>query len=180
LDLSHAFALALPLSLFSLQSGIPPSQIHAISDAPGLSPAAAAADYEARLKALPPAVLPREEGKDGKTWPAFDLVLLGVGPDGHVASLFPGLGAVEDDSGAWVLGVGDSPKPPPERISLSLGAINAAAATAVVALGAGKAPIVGAALGGGGEEGSALLPVQRVRSAGGVTWVLDEGAAGEL
>jgi 6-phosphogluconolactonase len=104
-------------------------------------------------------------------------VLLGVGPDGHVASLFPGLPAIDDASGAWVLGVDGSPKPPPSRITLSLGAINSAARVAVVALGAGKAPIVGQALKGDGGE---LLPVQRVRSAGGVAWVLDEGAAGEL
>lgn len=176
LPLSHLMSLpSLSLSPHTHpQSGIPPAQIHSISEAPGLSPTAAAAEYEARLRSLPPAVLPvSPEGG----WPVFDLVLLGVGPDGHVASLFPGLAAVEDASGAWVLGVADSPKPPPARISLSLGAINAAGRVAVVALGAGKAAIVGGALKGGNTM---LLPVQRVRSGGGVTWVLDEGAAAEL
>lgn len=56
-------------------------------------------------------------------WPIFDLILLGIGPDGHVASLFPNHKQVSMKKG-WVLPVDDSPKPPPERISLSLPVIN--------------------------------------------------------
>ncbi len=58
-------------------------------------------------------------------YPVFDLVLLGIGPDGHVASLFPNRSQTAARKG-WVLPVSDSPKPPPERITLTLPVINAA------------------------------------------------------
>ena len=109
--------------------------------------------------------------------PEFDLVLLGVGPDGHVASLFPGLSAVDLDSSSslWVVGVENSPKPPPSRISLTLAAINAAKEIVIVAFGAGKGDIVREALLAEKKDGSApLLPVQRVR---GARWLLDAAAA---
>jgi len=108
--------------------------------------------------------------------PVFDLVLLGVGPDGHVASLFPGLPAVDipEPEGKWVVGVENSPKPPPLRISLTLPAINAAKKVVVVSFGAGKAAIVREALCSNKGEGGALLPVQRVQ---GARWLIDSAAA---
>ncbi len=78
---------------------IPPEQIHAVADLP---PAAAAAQYAATL--------PQE---------AFDLTLLGLGEDGHTASLFPDHDWGEDAHSPAVLAVKNSPKPPADRISLS-------------------------------------------------------------
>jgi 6-phosphogluconolactonase len=77
---------------------------------------------------------------DGLRVPAFDLTLLGIGPDSHVASLFPGH---PDALGAGtVLAVRNSPKPPPERISLSFDAINQSERVWVVAFGEDKAEAV--------------------------------------
>ena len=64
---------------------------------------------------------PEEPGR----LPRFDVVLLGVGPDAHVASLFPEQGGIREKQ-LTVVGVRNSPKPPPERISLTLPAINTA------------------------------------------------------
>lgn len=77
---------------------------------------------------------------------SFDLVFLGVGPDAHVASLFPGR-ANEAESSALVIPVRDSPKPPPERISLTLNAINSAARVWLVTAGSDKADAIDLALG---------------------------------
>lgn len=72
--------------------------------------------------------------------PRFDVVLNGIGPDGHVASLFPGLdhGASED----FVIAVRNSPKPPPQRLSLTFGALNAGAKVWIVAAGSDKADAI--------------------------------------
>ncbi len=90
----------------------------------------AAVNYEGRLIGLPASVLPRSE----KGFPVFDLILLGVGPDGHVASLFPHRSTLSEDK-AWVLPVDNSPKPPPERITMTLPVINAAKDVVFVTLG---------------------------------------------
>jgi 6-phosphogluconolactonase len=66
----------------------------------------------------------------------LDIALLGLGPDGHTASLFPGNPAL--DAGGVAVGVHDAPKPPPERISLTLGAINSARAILLLTAGAEK------------------------------------------
>ena len=60
--------------------------------------------------------------------PVLDVIVLGIGPDGHVASLFPGAPTLDADEQALCLGVHDSPKPPPERITLSLSVLRAARA----------------------------------------------------
>ena len=56
-------------------------------------------------------------------WPVFDVILLGIGPDAHVASLFPNWPQTAAKEG-WVLPVEGSPKPPPERITFTMPAIN--------------------------------------------------------
>ena len=77
----------------------------------------------------------------------IDLTLLGMGPDAHVASLFPGLPGVHV-SGPAVIAVRDSPKPPPERLSFTLDAINASDRVWLVVAGADKADAVARVLGG--------------------------------
>jgi 6-phosphogluconolactonase len=162
---------------------LPAANVHAIAE--GLNPAQAAAEYAGRLLGLPASVLPRvpfsaEGGADGALLPRFDLILLGVGPDGHVASLFPNASATAQQAAdtPWILPVTNSPKPPPERITFSLPAINAAREVVVVALGQGKSEVVQRAL-----EVQALpgaVPAQLVRPASGALWLLDAAAAQQL
>jgi 6-phosphogluconolactonase len=83
---------------------------------------------------------------DGATLPALDLIVLGIGPDGHVASLFPGAPTLEAGEEQLCLGVRNSPKPPPERITLSLSVLRAARHCLLIATGAGKADAVSAML----------------------------------
>ena len=81
----------------------------------------------------------------GAARPVFDLILLGMGPDGHVASLFPGHALLEAglNDGAVVLSLSDSPKPPPRRITLTMPVICAARHAFVVTAGESKAEAVG-------------------------------------
>ena len=106
--------------------------------------------------------------------PRIDLVLLGVGPDGHVASLFPDHPVLAHEA-AWVAAVEDSPKPPPRRLTLTLPAIAAARRVVVAAFGAPKAPVVREAL----ASSESNLPVALVsRRARRVVFLLDEDAVG--
>lgn len=84
---------------------------------------------------------------DGATLPRFDITFLGVGPDGHIASLFPGRDGIRI-SDTTVISVRNSPKPPPERLSLTLGAINSSDRIWLVMAGADKASALGLALAG--------------------------------
>jgi 6-phosphogluconolactonase len=111
---------------------IPAENVHRMPAAreDGLSLDEAARSYAAELSEF-----------FGADFPRFDLVLLGVGPDAHVASLFPGLPGISV-SGQTVIAVRDSPKPPPERISLSLPSINSSRRVWVVASGDDKAEAI--------------------------------------
>lgn len=80
-------------------------------------------------------------------WPTFDIAFAGMGPDGHVLSVFPGSDAARVDS-PDVLAVSDSPKPPPERLTMSLALLNRSARVWIVAAGADKAAGLGLALAG--------------------------------
>ena len=106
---------------------------------------------------------------------APDVLLLGVGDDGHTASLFPGRPGPRDDRLA--LGVQDSPKPPPTRISLGLTALNRAREAWFVVAGEAKAGVVARALAGADP---AELPPAGVRGTGATRWLLDEAAARQL
>lgn len=107
--------------------------------------------------------------------PTFDVLLLGVGPDGHVASLFPEAPALYDER--TVLPVRGAPKPPPTRLSLSLAAINAAHEVWLVAAGEEKASAVRMALSG---AGSRQVPAAGARGRSRTIWLLDRAAASRL
>lgn len=102
----------------------------------------------------------------------LDLVLLGVGEDGHVASLFPGNPATRETQ-RLVADVRNAPKPPPDRATLTFPVLNAARQTIVVAAGAGKAAVVGRIFSAPGD-----LPAQRL--SGSPRWLLDRAAAAHL
>ncbi|HEY6555486.1 MAG TPA: 6-phosphogluconolactonase [Vicinamibacteria bacterium] len=108
--------------------------------------------------------------------PALDFVLMGVGPDGHVCSLFPGHAALLEEK-RWVVPIPDSPKPPPGRITLTLRALEVAQVVCVAAFGESKAEVLGAALG----DPASALPVARVaRRAGATLFLLDPPAAARV
>jgi 6-phosphogluconolactonase len=133
-----------------------------------LGPQAAAQAYAALLRTR---VAPAVPGG----LPVLDLALLGIGEDGHTASLFPGDPAVEDPGEALCLPVYDSPKPPPERVTLSLPVLRAARSCLLLVAGAGKAHALAGVLAGPGGPGSdtpaSLLASERLHI------VADEAAA---
>ncbi|MEE1930568.1 6-phosphogluconolactonase [Streptomyces sp. TRM 70351] len=130
---------------------------------------AAAAGYAAELAAAAP---PEADG----AVPGFDVLLLGVGPDTHVASLFPGLPGVRETRRS-VVGVHGAPKPPPTRVSLTLPAIRAAREVWLLAAGEDKAEAVALALSGAGPE---RAPAAGARGRERTLWLLDEAAASRL
>lgn len=106
--------------------------------------------------------------------PVFDVLLLGIGEEGHTASLFPDTPYVRE-SQRTVVGVHDCPKPPSTRISLTLPAIRAASEVWLVISGAAKADAVSAALAGADPSD---IPAAGVRSRDRTLWLLDRDAAG--
>jgi 6-phosphogluconolactonase len=106
-----------------------------------LPPEQAAREYERELRAS-------VAFADDNGLPVLDVALLGIGEDGHIASLFPDHSQVSDDSGALCLPVHDSPKPPPERVTLTLPMLRAARHALLLVAGAGKAEAVAAMLRG--------------------------------
>ncbi|ACQ80417.1 6-phosphogluconolactonase [Beutenbergia cavernae DSM 12333] len=145
---------------------LPAGNVHAVPgpDVVG-SPEDAAAAYAAELAAHAP---------DGATVPGFAVLLLGVGPDAHVASLFPGQPAL-DVTGVAAVGVQGAPKPPPERVSLTFEAIAAAHQVWFVVAGADKADAVRAGLGGVDVHEA---PVSGAHGHDVTLWLLDVAAAG--
>ena len=97
----------------------------------------------------------------------LDIVLLGVGEDGHTASLFPGHAALQ--ASGLAVGIRDSPKPPPQRVTLTLNALRSARRVIILATGAGKADAVARAK--RGEVPSGMIA--------GARWLIDKAAAGQ-
>ncbi|WP_435153472.1 6-phosphogluconolactonase [Micromonospora aurantiaca (nom. illeg.)] len=138
------------------------------SDGPaGDDPEAAAAGYARELAAA---------ARPGNAIvPHFDVLMLGVGEDGHVASVFPEHPVHHDNRP--VSAVRGSPKPPPVRTTLTLPTINTAEEVWLIAAGADKAGAVGMALAGAGPV---QLPAAGVRGVSRTLWLLDRAAAGNV
>ncbi len=114
----------------------------------------------------------RAEGGGG-----FDVLMLGVGPDGHIASLFPGHPGL-DVTDAIATAVHDSPKPPPDRVTLTFEALNHAHAVWFLVSGEAKADAVARAL---ADDGTITdTPARGVRGMTETTWFLDHEAAARL
>ncbi|KAF8605004.1 6-phosphogluconolactonase [Ceratobasidium sp. AG-I] len=115
--------------------------------------------------------------KDSARFPVFDLILLGMGPDGHTCSLFPGHELL-NETDRWIAPIEDSPKPPPRRITFTFPVLNHAARCAFVASGEGKQEMLQRII-DRPEEG---LPCSRVRplSPGHVFWFVDDAASARV
>lgn len=113
---------------------------------------------------------------DGAPVPEFDVHLLGMGGEGHVNSLFPHTPAVRETS-RTVVGVTDSPKPPPRRITLTLPAVQRSREVWLVVAGAEKADAVAAAVGG---AAAVDVPAAGATGREATVWLLDEAAAAKL
>ena len=139
-----------------------PARVHpmAATDGPdGDDVDAAAARYAAEL--------------DGA--PLFDVLLLGVGAEGHTASIFPGSPAAHDEGA--VVAVRDCPKPPPTRISLGFPALRSARQVWMVVAGEEKAPVVAEAVSGADPL---KIPAAGPQGTERTLWLLDTAAASEL
>ncbi|MEZ0071189.1 6-phosphogluconolactonase [Planotetraspora sp. GP83] len=149
---------------------VDPSRVHPMPGPDsGLTAEEAAESYSVELAK---AARPEDHGPV----PSFDVLLLGMGPDGHVASLFPGQPALYEEERS-VVAVHGSPKPPPTRLSLTFPAIQAARETWIVAAGEEKAQAVHLALSGAGPM---QVPAAGARGRQGTLFLLDRAAAAKI
>jgi len=149
----------------SLIGKLPITESQFITVDPELSAEEAAKDYIKKMSVhFPPHSLPR-----------FDVLLLGMGPDGHTCSLFPGHRLL-DETSLWVCPINDSPKPPPSRITLTFPVINNARVCIFAIAGAGKADMVKRIW-----KSNEKLPAGLVQPTDGTLFlILDEDAAKKL
>ncbi|HEV2240454.1 MAG TPA: 6-phosphogluconolactonase [Streptosporangiaceae bacterium] len=149
-----------------------PDRVHAMppSDGPdGPDPEAAAARYARWL-------LDASRPEDHSSVPSFDVLLLGIGPEAHVASLFPGMPALYEEE-RTVVAVHGSPKPPPTRLTLTLPAITAAREVWIIASGADKAGAIRLAL---SSAGPVQVPAAGARGRQQTLFLLDRDAAARV
>jgi 6-phosphogluconolactonase len=150
--------------------GIPAANVHAMPASDGefgddLDAAALAYEHVLAANAEP-----------GEPTPYFDVHLLGMGGEGHINSLFPHTPAVRE-ADRMVVGVADSPKPPPRRITLTLPAIHRSRVVWLIVSGAAKADAVAAAVGGADPVD---VPAAGAVGRDATVWLLDEDAAAKL
>jgi 6-phosphogluconolactonase len=149
--------------------GIDPERIHRMR---GENPdhASAAREYEDTLRNVTRCV--------ERDVPRLDLILLGLGDDGHIASLFPGTAALRDRS--RLVAVGQAPKGIPFRLTLTLGVINRASVVLFLVTGTAKAQVVRAVLEPRSEADRALPAAMVAPGEGRLIWMLDRSAAAQL
>jgi 6-phosphogluconolactonase len=153
--------------LFLAKNGVPPEQLHRVRGE--LSQTAAVMDYSLQLQEL---------ATPGYNWPRFDLVLLGLGADGHTASLFPGSDPQNGESTPVLAATGAYAGRPAERITLTQAVFNTARQVIFLVCGANKAEAVVKTLSRPADL--RRWPAQRIQPfEGQVVWMMDE-AAGKL
>jgi 6-phosphogluconolactonase len=111
-------------------------------------------------------------GPLGSETAVFDVVILGMGPDGHVASLFPG----HEHERRWIIAEKDSPKPPSQRLTFSYEALNRARAVMFLASGSAKAKVAKCAI----EDSACDLPAAKVKGTEITRWYVDQEISREL
>ncbi|MGX5769985.1 6-phosphogluconolactonase [Microbacterium trichothecenolyticum] len=147
---------------------VPAENIHTtLGSDDGLDLDTAAAAYARELARFP--------GREG-AWPSFDVCFLGVGPDGHIASLFPDRPEIQITDRS-VVAVRDSPKPPPERITMTRPVINSSKRVWLVLAGADKAAALGLALAGASY---ASVPAAGAKGRTRTTFFVDQAAAAQV
>ena len=163
------------------QLALDPARVH-VPGAAGefATPDDAAADYADRLAEAArrehEADFSDDRPEEPGRLPRFDVLLLGVGPDAHVASLFPEMAGIRERD-LTVVGVTNSPKPPPERISLTLPSIKSAGEVWMLVAGEDKAGAVGLALAG---AGTVQVPAAGARGRNRTLWLIDAAAAAKV
>jgi 6-phosphogluconolactonase len=147
---------------------VDPARVHAFaaSDA-GIELDDAASAYAAELAS---------NAAEGSELPHFDITFLGVGPDGHIASLFPERGGIREET-KTVISVRNSPKPPPERLSLTLPVINSSERIWLVLAGADKASALGLTL---ADASVFEVPAAGVNGRRRTLFFVDQEAAAEV
>ena len=146
---------------------IPPANLHQILTE-GRSANGAAEAYEKTLRHF---FRPSAGSEEHTYLPSFDLVLLGLGEDGHTASLFPGDAALEEKY-RWVVTVdGASASPPVPRITLTLPVLNKAECVIFLVSGSDKKEVFAEII---NNPGTAAYPAARVRPSGRLLWFIDE------
>ncbi len=151
---------------------VDPDKVFPMGADTGTGPSGADAAAEDYARLLARAARPEDHGPV----PSFDVLLLGMGGEGHTASVFPHSPAVYETERS-VVAVHGCPKPPPTRVSLTLPAIRRAAEVWIITTGAAKAAAVAMALGGAGEV---AIPVGGAQGRRRTRWLLDRAAASKL
>jgi 6-phosphogluconolactonase len=151
---------------------VPAERVHSIEPSDGRFGPDPDAAAEAYAELLASAARP----EDHASVPTFDVCMLGVGEEGHTASIFPESPAVYETE-RTVVAVRNCPKPPPTRVTMTLPAIRRSAEVWLMTTGSSKAAAVAMALGGAGET---QIPAAGARGQRRTLWLLDRAAAAKV